>query len=43
MNRKANENMAEAGETTCDASKLSELEVTGGECEACDADVNVKS
>ena len=43
MNRKANENMAEARETTCDESKLSELEVNKGECEACDADVMVKS
>ena len=43
MNRKTKENMAEAGETTCDQSKLSKLEVNRGECEACDADVKVKS
>ena len=43
MNRKANENMAEAGETTHDESKLNKLEVDRGECEACDADVKGKS
>jgi len=39
----ANENMVERKATTCDEDELSELEITGGECEACDADVKIKS